>query len=212
MSKHVWYASYGSNLSKERFMAYLQGGKAPGARFAQKGCTNPAPPLAERRILLLHRIYFAATSPQWEDGGVAFVRTDRDESAKTLGRMYLITADQFREVALQENRLKDYEVGWTVDWVGLERDGQARFGSGPYGTLLHLGREGGQPIVTATAVWNDDRAPLNRPSPRYLQAIVGGLQEAYPISDEAAVEYLITAPGIAGALSEEELMAILGSG
>ena len=212
MSTHVWYASYGSNLSRERFLAYIKGGKASGPRFPQKGCTDPSPPLAERRILLLHRLYFAAASPQWEDGGVAFVRKDRDEVGKTLGRMYLITRDQFREVALQENGHDKYSVDQVVDWKTLEREGSVRFGDRLYGTLLHLGSEGGQPIVTFTAGWDDDHAPLNRPSPGYLKAIARGLRECYPLSNEGAVEYLLSAPGVAGAMTEDELLAVIGNG
>jgi hypothetical protein len=211
MSDHVWYAGYGSNLSRERFMAYILGGKAPGASFPQVGCSDPSPPLAERRILLLHRLYFAHASPQWQDGGVAFVRRSREEGAKTLGRMYLISRRQFREIALQENGLRDYEVDGDVDLHLIEKEGQVRFWDGLYGTLLHLGEEGGYPIVTFTATWEDDQAPLNPPGPQYLRTIVRGLKDSYPISSDAVAEYLLGAPGVAGSIPESELRSLVSS-
>ena len=39
----VWYVSYGSNLSKTRFMAYLEGGRVAGNDVVYEGCFGDAP-------------------------------------------------------------------------------------------------------------------------------------------------------------------------
>jgi hypothetical protein len=209
MSDLVWYASYGSNLLRERFLAYILGAHAPGAATAQVGCTDPTLPRAERRLLLLHKLYFAHTSSQWEDQGVAFIHREQEESAKTLGRMYLISSQQFKEVFLQENGYADFGAEVDLDLEAARRDGRKKVDEGLYGTLLNLGEEGGHPIFTFTASWNEDQAPLHRPGPNYLKVIVRGLQESYPISKEGAVEYLSAAPGVEGAISDEELKQIV---
>ena len=103
MPELVWYASYGSNLLRARFLAYIRGGPPPGASFVQVGCSDTTPPRHDRGVMILHHLYFAESSRNWEDAGIAFLDPGKDSSAKTLGRMYLITAQQFREVVLQEN-------------------------------------------------------------------------------------------------------------
>jgi hypothetical protein len=215
MSEHVWYASYGSNLLLERFMAYIRGGKAPGARFGQVGCTDPTPPMEDKGIMIFHRLFFAEARPQWEDLGVAFIGTRKDEAARTLGRMYLITRDQFREVWLQENGHRRLDAGAspgrgrTLDLEATVRDGSSRMPVGLYSTLLHLGEEGGHPIFTFTASWNEGQAPINRPGPKYLGLIVRGLKETFGLSNQGSVDYLRGVPGIRGVISEKDLAGIV---
>ena len=210
MSDHVWYASYGSNLSRERFMAYIEGGKAPGASFGQVGCTDPTPPKQDRRIMILHRLFFAEASPQWEDLGIAFIRGEQEEAAKTLGRMYLISRDQFREVVLQENGYRRMDAEVEMDLERTVREGRSEMPEGLYGTLLFLGQEDEHPIFTFTASWNENQAPLNRPGPKYLRVIIRGLKETFGLSTPGVIEYLRDVPGVQGALPEEELARIAG--
>lgn len=84
----VWYATYGSNVNKERFMNYIE------------GCSDTTPPQKERAIIIDHELYFANRSGRWEDRGVAFL--DLGKEGKTYGKMYLITKEQFREIQRQE--------------------------------------------------------------------------------------------------------------
>lgn len=211
MSENVWYAAYGSNLLRERFMAYIQGGRAPGARFSQVGCTDKTPPKAEKGIMILHRLSFAGISPQWEDLGVAFIERAPDEGAKTLGRMYLITRGQFREVVLQENghTRMDAEVG--MDLEQTIREGRSEIVGGRYRTLLHLGEEDGHPIFSFTASGDDDQPPLNRPGPNYLKVVIRGLKETFGLTDEGTLDYLREVPGIRGMIPEEELARTVGN-
>jgi len=84
----LWYACYGSNLSYERFMAYIN------------ACADKTPPQKDAPCLLPHRLYFAGRS-RW-GGAAAFVETALDVSARTLGRAYLVTPGQFEDIRRQE--------------------------------------------------------------------------------------------------------------
>ena len=50
----VWYVAYGSNLSRERFRAYLEGGRPVGSRRHYAGGRDTSPP-RESRVLRLRR-------------------------------------------------------------------------------------------------------------------------------------------------------------
>jgi hypothetical protein len=212
MPDRVWYASYGSNLLKDRFMKYIQGGRPPGAAFEQVGCTDPTPPTHDRGIMILHRLFFAEAESPWEDGGVAFVQKYRDEGAKTLGRMYLITAEQFIQVLLQENGHRRFDVEVRIDLDSTVKHGRSETGVGLYGTLLHLGEEAGHPIFTFTASWEEAEAPINPPGPRYLGVIAQGLKETFGLSTEGVTDYLRNVPGIQGSISDLELAWVVGGG
>ena len=99
LSPEVWYVSYGSNMSRERLAAYLEGGRPRGARASYVGARDPSPPAADIAVELPGRLYFAGESSIW-GGGVAFY--DHDESGPTAARAYRITAAQFADVAAQE--------------------------------------------------------------------------------------------------------------
>lgn len=205
MSELVWYASYGSNLLRERFLAYLRGGRPPGAKFVQVGCSDPTLPRHDHGVMILHGLYFAAMSSQWENAGVAFVDTKREPMAKTLGRMYLISADQFKEVVLQENGYRRMNVDLGMDLEKTLQEGSTELKTGLYRTLLCLGEEGGYPIFTFTAAGGVGGSSLNPPGPLYLTIIVRGLKETFGLSDRGIVEYLRDRPGIQGLLSVQDL-------
>ena len=103
MKDLVWYASYGSNLKKSRFMCYIQGGNPEGTTKIYEGCNNKQPPRKDKSIIIPHELYFSKQSSTWENKGVAFITIKRNESSITYGRMYLITKQQFMEVVRQEN-------------------------------------------------------------------------------------------------------------
>jgi hypothetical protein len=197
-SSLVWYSSYGSNLLRERFMTYIKGGQPPGSTKTYQGCRDMTEPRSDRASVLrdLH-LYFAAYSRQW-DGPVAFVRARGGR--QTLGRMYLITDDQFNDVVLQENgrdsgwgRLcppfEEMNAGTNTSWTlpGIRL----------YGRLLRLGTDGGHPVLTFSATRED--FPIGPPGAAYLALIVAGLAETYPrMSAKDIREYLATADGMPG--------------
>ena len=90
-TKYVWYACYGSNINKERFLKYI------------KKCTNKSLPLQEKPYLFFHNVYFAKYSRRWK-GGKAFL--DDTCPGLALGKIYKITEEQLKEI--QANEGNDY--------------------------------------------------------------------------------------------------------
>jgi hypothetical protein len=58
----VWYASYGSNLNRARFMAYIEGGTVAGNDVVYEGCTDITAPRDDISLELPQSLYFAGWS------------------------------------------------------------------------------------------------------------------------------------------------------
>jgi len=93
----VWYVAYGSNLSSKRFQGYLD-------KIHYKG---PFP--ISKPFSIPFDIYFDRHSARWDQGGVAFLNTDKPGFA--YGKAYLITYQQFLKIQSQE--------GWYPKIVNL---------------------------------------------------------------------------------------------
>ncbi|KAJ7299256.1 hypothetical protein O6H91_Y266500 [Diphasiastrum complanatum] len=102
---YVWYAAYGSNMWKPRFMCYIHGGQAEGMSISNVGSCDKCPPVAEDWLVTPHRMFFGHTKTKtWGLGGVSFLDpflSDGGES--TYLRLYKITLQQFFDVLAQEN-------------------------------------------------------------------------------------------------------------
>jgi hypothetical protein len=198
--KRIWYASYGSNLSfQERFMCYIRGGQPVGAKRINTGCRDKTPPLASKPILLKFQVYFAGESKSW-GGAPAFIRQGNNK-AITLGRMYLITDEQFNDVVLQEND-KDLDGRRFVPPFEKLDQGQDFVlpNAGMYNQLVYVGKQGGYPIYTFTG---GDDLPIGAPSESYVKVIVSGMKKTYPHMKESQIcEYLSRAEGTGGIESE----------
>ena len=110
-------------------------------------------------------LYFGNKSGSWEGGGVAFLDHRMDESIVTLGRRFLITEEQFREINLQEG------PGW-------------------YNHIIDLGLVDGVPVKTFTHSTNFHE---NLPCGNYLKVVEEGLKETYPeLSESEIASYLDT--------------------
>jgi len=205
----IWYASYGSNLLRERFMRYILGGTAPGATFSQIGCSDHSPPQCDCKLSIPHRLYFALNFEGWENLGVAFVSKRRDPNVRTLGRMYLISSRQFKEIVVQENARSTFELLDTIDLQTTVTEGFSTIPGSHYDRLIYLGQRDGSPIFTFTANWDEGSVKLTRPGPKYLAVLSEGLREAYAMSDEAIADYFTDAEGIAGCIPREELLRIV---
>lgn len=150
--KYVWYASYGSNMLEERFMCYIKGGYfAPNDRHYD-GCTDKTPPLESMPVIIPYEMYYGNSSTSWQGGGVSFI--DTDVPGHSLGRMYLITEEQFKEIHKAE--------GPSACWYDLEVD---------------FGEFDGHPLMTFT---NSRRLEENEPSKEYLKVIQMGVSEMFP--------------------------------
>jgi hypothetical protein len=103
--KLVWYASYGSNLKRERFMCYIKGGTPKGSTRARPyaGCRNKIDPRLPADIPAI-RTLFRWSIPNMEKRRYSFYSRSRNIGrTPTLGRTYLITDEQFNQVVMQEN-------------------------------------------------------------------------------------------------------------
>ena len=100
----VWYACYGSNCARSRFLVYLTGGRAEGAVHDHEGARNDTPPIADGPVVFGTNICFAGHSARW-NGAPAFLE-HRAAATGALGRRYLITLEQFADVHAQENRIR----------------------------------------------------------------------------------------------------------
>lgn len=164
--EYVWYVSYGSNMLKERFMCYIQGGSFEGNyRLA---CEDTAPPLAVKTVEIPYDMYFGNESGSWHDCGVSFL--DTAEKGYALGVAYLITKQQLDHVADEEN--------------GGNFPGNGEW----YSDIISLGKMDGIEIKTIT---NNNLREYNEPCPEYLETLRKGIKENWPdMTDEDIEDYL----------------------
>jgi len=138
--EYIWYACYGANTNEDYFIT----------RYIMD-CKDQTIPERSRQIVLSYELYFANNSSRWDNAGVAFLNPNKDYAANTLGRMYLITEEQFKEINKMEG------PGW-------------------YNELLDIGAFDGTPIKSFT---HSTRYDSNEPGERYLGVIRKGLQQTY---------------------------------
>ena len=104
MVSHVWYAAYGSNINRSRFMEYIY------------SCTNKTEPLEQRPYIIPHNVYFAYKSRRWNRKGVAFL--DQQEDGMSLGCIYKISMEQFGEIQRMEGAIYGKKI-YLGDYDGL---------------------------------------------------------------------------------------------
>jgi len=97
-SDDVWYACYGSNLSMDRFMRYIN------------RCFDKTKPKESRSMMLPHQLYFAQECGSWEGKGTAFLNPMVETGAVTYGRLYRITRKQFDQVKRFEGAMYTREM------------------------------------------------------------------------------------------------------
>ena len=192
----VWYASYGSNLSKPRFECYLRGGRPPGANRTYPGCRDGTAPVDDRPFVAHGSISFAWESPTW-GGGIAFY--DPASPGRALCRAYLITASQFADVAAQEMHRAPSQ---DLELRDLLASGRLMLGPGRYETLHVIGQIEKRPVITFTHPESAGPLPANPPSARYLAMLMGGLAQSHEMSDEQIVHYLGGCAGIGWSLAD----------
>jgi hypothetical protein len=188
----IWYASYGSNLSAERFACYIAGGCPRGPRRTHVGARDNAPPLGTVALKIPYQLYFSGESRVW-DGSPAFIDTNPVDGIVGLARAYLIGWDQFEDVVAQENGRPSVSI--EVDDQDLVPGFSWQIGSRRYENLLCTGRLDDMPVVTFTAPWSMNEVTPGAPSADYLAMLITGLREAHDLSDEELVRYLGSAPG-----------------
>ena len=167
---YVWYVSYGSNMLRERFLCYIEGGSYEGSRY-HPPCEDTSHPIAVKAIDIPFDMYFANHSGSWENAGVSFL--DTTKKGKALGVAYLITRAQFRHVAARENcgryPQEDESYGW-------------------YENIIDLGKMEGFEVKTVT---NRTLRPYNEPCQAYWDTLYEGIRKNWPdMADEDIEDYL----------------------
>jgi hypothetical protein len=204
----VWYVAYGSNLAMDRFGCYLAGGRLAGGARDYTGCRDPSDPARTEGVEVPGGIAFAAESRVW-GGGMAFF--DGALPGVAACRAYLVTADQFGDIAAQERR-REPGGEFARDLAGLLPDVETMVATGPghYETVVRLGELDGTPMFTITH-HDVPSLPLAAPTAAYLRWIAVGLREAHAFDAERTARYLAAAPGAAGAWTESQIQELVGS-
>ncbi len=186
----LWYASYGSNLSRARFDCYLRGGRPPGAHRTYPGCRDTTAPADDRSFVAAGTMHFAWESPTW-GGGIAFY--DPEIPGRTLCRAYLITRSQFADIAAQEMRRTP---SGDLELADLFAAGRLVLGPGRYEALHVVGDIEDRPVITFTHSEATDPLVANAPSAAYLRMLVDGLATSHGLQAGQIGEYLSGCPGI----------------
>lgn len=186
----VYYLSYGSNLSHERFFCYIAGGQPEGNIKNYLGCRNTLLPHLNFGVRFDASLYFSGESTTWRGGGVMYA--DFSQPGESLGKAYRITLEQFCDVAAQESNLPIGSVDF--DWDELLSNGFIE-GDGQYGTLVLVGYLHGLPVLTFTNATGAQNKPLNPPSVDYRKVIAKGLEETFQMDDSEIEEYFQTILG-----------------
>jgi membrane protein DedA with SNARE-associated domain len=172
---YVWYVSYGSNMARDRLSCYLQGGRPPGAMVTYPGARDGTLPRAEAGIELPGTTYFAGESKVW-GGGMAFY--DHSVPGPTPAKAYLITAEQFADVAAQEmHRPPEPDSPLERLVFDLPTGSSHSLGPGGYETLLVLDDIDGVPMVTFTAAHGSSDVEHTQPQEPYLAMLRTGTAE-----------------------------------
>ena len=197
---YIWYASYGSNLSRERFMCYIEGGKPKNSKKTEKACRDTTPPKDDKSHKINHALYFAGLSAKWNNGGSCILSTKKSDTQYTLGRKYLITKEQFLDIVGNKNEDGVLEI----DFDDVIKNGSKSVTDASSGNILYLGHEDGYPIFTFTA--HSDRTDYARPDTLYLETIGKGIIETYNISVQELADYYLKLDGIKNNYTKKELI------
>ena len=162
---YIWYVSYGSNMLYERFRCYIEGGSYKDSRY-HPPCDDTTLPIAVKAVDISYDMYFGNSSGSWQLGGVSFLNTTKEGHA--LGVAYLITREQFKHVAAEENtgRFPDGTGSWYED-------------------IITLGEMGGFELVTVT---NNELRPYNEPCEDYFNTLKDGIRQNWPEMPEEDID------------------------
>ena len=185
---HVWYVSYGSNMAEDRLACYVVGGRPVCGSRHHPGARDRSLPARSIPVDLPGSIYFAGESRQW-GGGMAFY--DHAAPGWTAARGYLVTTEQFADIAAQEMYRVPEEGDPLVEVVaGPIEGGRHTAGPGRYETLVEVGEHDGSPLLTFTSPHGIDHVEHNPPSASYLAMLEAGLRESRGWEDVEIAEYL----------------------
>ncbi|KAI9088396.1 hypothetical protein K1719_029845 [Acacia pycnantha] len=199
----IWYASYGSNMWKSRFLCYIAGGKVEGMQLQCSGAMDTNPPKEILWKTFPCRLFFGRDSSYtWGPGGVAFIDPERKHEDNTYMCLYRISLEQFNDLLLMENGLSHNVGSPLLDATALDDATSKEFNSqevikdGWYGNVVYLGKEQNIPILTMTCLhsniesFKSGKLPLRAPSKAYANTLTRGLVEGEQLSEAEAIAYI----------------------
>lgn len=202
-AEYVWYATFGTGLRKEHFIHSITGENSPEDVHKYVGCTDKTLPVKDEFISLPYELYFSGVHPRSHnhDGdGCGYIDVMRNEMVHTISRAYLITKEQFAQIAAQEN---DYAGKLKMPFEQARKDGLATLSvDGAYNGLLYCGMKDGHPMYSLTA---PVRGGLAKPSAFYMSTLCKGLSEAANMGRNEAISYLLNAPGVSGYYHKKDI-------
>ncbi|GAB4845402.1 Histone deacetylase 5, variant 2 [Ancistrocladus abbreviatus] len=199
----IWYATYGSNMWKHRFLCYIEGGQVEGMRKPCPGSMDRSPPKEILWKRIPHRLFFGRDqTATWGTGGVAFLHPESNSEHMAYICMYKITLEQFNDVLYQEN-ISSYEISSPffdeealMDIRNHHSLSLEPLKRGWYHNVVYLGEERGIPILTMTCELVDfenfrsGKLPLRAPSEKYANTLIRGLVEGEQLSETDATTYI----------------------
>jgi hypothetical protein len=203
----IWYASYGSNCSRPRFLTYLRGGRPEGADRDQIGARDASDPLDDQPVEFATSVCFAGHASRW-GGAPAFLEHAMSSRPPALGRRYLITCEQFADVLAQESGrpLDSVDV---PDLSGVAAGERVVIGDGFYDAVVLLDPVDGVPCVSFTSPTPPESREPAPPSEAYLRTIVTGLAACHDLPDDAIVARLLEARGMRPTWDVASITALL---
>lgn len=152
-----------------------------------------------------YELYFARASKNWDNGGVAFIRTTFSPTVSTMGRIYLITKGQLIDIVKQETNTV---LGLELDFTKTIQDGSHIFKEkSGYGNLLYIGQQNNYPIFILTN--ESDNQMETKRSADYLKAMCQGIKQTHGFDDLTILDYLKNKRGIMGNYTDQEVMQII---
>ncbi|XWS37275.1 hypothetical protein CRYUN_Cryun19dG0029400 [Craigia yunnanensis] len=199
----IWYATFGSNMWKSRFLCYIEGGQVKGMKKPCSGSMDRNPPKEILWKTCPHRLFFGRDFTQtWGPGGVAFLHPQSNSQDKAYMCFYRITLEQFNDVLLQEN-VPDHDMNSPLfDLNALNsilNEGSFSVEAvkrGWYHNVVYLGKENDIPILTMTCPlsmiesFKSGEIPLRRPCKEYADTLLRGLVEGKKLAEEEAMTYI----------------------
>ncbi|XVF49969.1 hypothetical protein PTKIN_Ptkin04bG0058800 [Pterospermum kingtungense] len=199
----IWYATFGSNMWKSRFLCYIEGGQVIGMKRPCSGSVDRNPPKEILWKTCPHRLFFGRDFTQtWGPGGAAFLHPQSNSQDKAYMCLYRITLEQFNDVLLQEN-VQDHDMSTPLFDLNalnsIPNEGSFSVEAvkrGWYHNVVYLGKENDIPILTMTCPlsaiesFKSGEIPLRAPCKEYAATLIRGLVEGKQLSEEEATTYI----------------------
>ncbi|XP_040986012.1 histone deacetylase 5 isoform X1 [Juglans microcarpa x Juglans regia] len=199
----IWYATFGSNMWKPRFLCYIEGGQVEGMQKPCSGSMDRTPPKEIVWKSYPYRLFFGRdSSSSWGPGGVAFLDPESKSQDKAYLCLYRITLEQFNDVLAQENVSSHDMTSPLFDLAALTSitSKEPKFldalPRGWYRNVVYLGNEDNFPILTMTCSHLDVMSfksrelPLRGPCKAYAATLIKGLVGGGLLSEEEAMAYI----------------------